>query len=361
MKNKYILIDLAFAVPGLVLSEDAYSLDKRVTFPAGTILTDSIIFRLKVYQIRSITVIYNNELLKSEVDADLVYSPAALKSKELNNFNTIYQKNILLLNEYFQDIDNQIPVSQEILLSLVYEIVHSVKSNHKLITYLYSHRINEPFIAAHCMNVAILSLLIGKWSSLSNDIVDELSLTGLLHDIGKTRLPLDLLTKSSDLSYEEYIEIKEHTNIGHDMINDYPFSNFVKLGVLMHHEKCNGTGYPYGLKCEELPYTAKIIAICDIYDAMTTSSVYKKEQNNPLKSLQLFEKECSSLLDKQFLSVFIEHIANEFLNRKVTLSDGQSGVIIKIDPASPTLPVVRIQDTLVPLKGYPHLEIIAID
>ena len=111
----------------------------------------------------------------------------------------------------------------------------------------------------------------------------------------------------------------------------------------MHHEKMNGQGYPLGLKWESIHPYPKIISIVDIYDAMTSDRPYHKRYH-PLDVIRMFENECYGFLDTQYLYIFLEHIAHNFIGEHVQLSNGQRGEVIFINKQSPSRPLIKKED-----------------
>ena len=127
----------------------------------------------------------------------------------------------------------------------------------------------------HSMNVALIASVIGKWMGYNQEKIKVLTLAGLMHDIGKLLIPEKILNKPGNLTDNEYEIMKKHVNLGYEQVKNKFMPMSVKEAILLHHEKCDGTGYPFGLKSDKIPETAKIIAIADVYDAMTSSRIYR--------------------------------------------------------------------------------------
>lgn len=133
----------------------------------------------------------------------------------------------------------------------------------------------DPYTYRHSMNVAYESAYIGKTMSLNNKEMLNLIMAAMLHDIGKTKIDINILNKPSRLTDEEFEEIKKHPKYGYDiLLKTNAFDNDVLEGVLFHHENYDGTGY-YGIIEKNLPLIARIVRITDTYDAMTDNRCYK--------------------------------------------------------------------------------------
>ena len=133
----------------------------------------------------------------------------------------------------------------------------------------------EPYTALHSHRVGVIARVIAHELSLSKDQVAVITAAGMLHDIGKSNVSLSALLKPSALSDEEFNEIKKHPKLGADLIQSSPLLLDLLPGVLYHHERFDGTGYPFGLSGIEIPLEARIIAVADAYDAMTSDRVYR--------------------------------------------------------------------------------------
>lgn len=170
----------------------------------------------------------------------------------------------------------------------------------------------DTYTLNHSENVAKYAVDIAKRMNLSKEMCQIIHEGGLLHDIGKIGIPENILSKPGFLTNEEYELIKTHSRIGYDMIKHV--SNFKDNGVLdivlYHHERFDGTGYPKGLKGTEIPLVARIVAVADTFDAMTSKRVYKREQGLAFTLNEIQEKK-GTQFDPEivdiFLSMFEEH------------------------------------------------------
>lgn len=134
----------------------------------------------------------------------------------------------------------------------------------------------DEYTHGHSMRVTLYSLALAKIMNLSDDLLEEIETTGLLHDIGKIAIPEKILLKPGKLTVEEYEIIKTHPELGEKLVNGIEKLKLVSNWLKSHHERFDGKGYPEGLKGEEIPISSRIIAIADTYDAMTSNRAYRK-------------------------------------------------------------------------------------
>ncbi|PKM48197.1 MAG: hypothetical protein CVV01_04730, partial [Firmicutes bacterium HGW-Firmicutes-6] len=159
----------------------------------------------------------------------------------------------------------------------------------------------------HSNRVSKLCVNIGKMIGMNKEDLNELKIAGLMHDIGKIGIPEKILNKPGKLTNEEWIEMKRHSEIGYRILNSVPELSQVALYVLQHQEKWDGTGYPLGLKENDISLAARIICIADSYDAMTSERTYRQKMTKEEAIEEL--KRCSGTqFDPSIISKLLEHI-----------------------------------------------------
>jgi len=161
--------------------------------------------------------------------------------------------------------------------------------------------------AGHSERVAAYAERIGRALSLSVEDMRTLSISSLLHDIGKIGVPEYILDKPDRLSEEEFAAIKIHPEKGAEIIGDIPFYDIIKSGILYHHERWDGSGYPFGLAGEAIPLHARIIAIADVYDAITDDRPYRKGLTQT-QAIEFFKENRTAMFDAVLVDVFLDII-----------------------------------------------------
>lgn len=212
----------------------------------------------------------------------------------------------------------------------------------------------------HSLNVSLICNLFGCWLKLPKEECDNLILAGLLHDIGKMMVPKVLLTKPDKLTPAEFTAVKAHSLYGYNILKNLPLTPPVKLAALMHHERCDGTGYPMGLTADKIDSFAKIVAIADVYDAMTAARVYRGPIC-PLEVIGLFESEGLKKYDPKYLLTFLEGVMYTYLHHTVILSTGEKAEIIMLNRGTISRPVVRTESNqFIDLAKNPSITILGI-
>lgn len=178
-------------------------------------------------------------------------------------------------------------------------------------TLRYTVEAKDSYTRGHSDRVADFSVLIGKYLGLSEDDLRILRIGGLFHDIGKIGVPDSILLKEAKLTDEEYSEIKNHPSIGKQILSNAAiFADMIPI-VYHHHEKFNGTGYPTGIAGEDIPLFARIAAVADTFDAMTTKRSYRNAL--PLEIVRAEIEKCSGTqFDPKIANVFLDILDHHY-------------------------------------------------
>jgi len=190
----------------------------------------------------------------------------------------------------------------------------------------------------HSMNVALICNVIGNWLRMNEKDLKVLVTCGLLHDIGKLRVPNDIITKPGKLTVQEYEIVKKHPQYGYEMLKDKKLDRRVKLAALQHHERFGGTGYPYGLMGSDIEYFSSIVAVADVYDAMTSNRCYRKGIC-PFKVIGILEQD-KDAYEPGVLYLFMERTIEAYVNTEVLLSNGEQGKVVLLNKSLLSRPVV---------------------
>lgn len=193
----------------------------------------------------------------------------------------------------------------------------------------------------HSLNVAMYAGTFGLLYGMEYERVKKLIAAALLHDIGKTKVPEDILNKPGRLSEEEFAEIKKHPQYGYNMLKDMvSISPLVRVPILEHHENYDGSGYPRGLVDKETHIFSKIIHICDIYDAMLSRRCYK-DAINPGEVIDFITAHRNIMFNGELVDFFMQSLIPYPEGMLVKLSDGRTAVVASQNKGFPQSPIVR--------------------
>ena len=315
-----------------------------ILVPEGLALTKPLIERLKTNKITSV-IIREEEI------------PAGLKNEE---FSEEYKNVSKKLDNVFDKVKEDGKIDAEDIVAEMDSFAMEITKESDILTQMRLLKAVDDYTFNHSMGVSVLALTLGKWLGYSDDQIVELSIAGLFHDIGKLRIPDEIINKPGKLTEEEFEIMKKHAFYSYEMLlKTRQFSNNILMGVLQHHEKIDGTGYPNGLKGKKIHDYAKIIAICDQYHALTSNRVYKGK-DSPLRVADYIKVESFKSLDPHMVQVFLKNISKFYVGNKVLLSNGSTGMIVYIHPQDETKPIVQVGDQFIDFIKEKELEVIDI-
>lgn len=341
---KKVFVSIYDCVPGMRIAEDVFNEYGAVVVAENMILDD-----------RMITVIENLGIEKVRVydtDGEIIVAGGA----EL--FRAQYNENVDTVKNVIHDISAGRQIDIEEVNKATGTMLSRINENRDIVASINQMRDADEYLYTHSVNVALLSMLIGKW--LKYDYYDVRSLVnaGFLHDIGKAKISADIINKPAPLNGEEFEEIKKHPVYGFKIAEKIPdLSDDIRKGILMHHEREDGSGYPFGLVSDQIHHYAKIIAVADVYDAMTSNRCYR-DMICPFEVIGHMEVNCFKLLDQRVLNVFLKNIASYYLGDYVKLSTGDIGEIIYINPFNISKPIVRVDDIYIDLAREKQVRIL---
>lgn len=364
-----VKIKTAFASPGMIIGKDIYSASDYLIAGKGTVLTDRMITRLKFYSVEELVIISPSLLHRKKRASAVQKKPVSVPessyvghikaSPEFRTFTkSFYSSFVSYKGQLNEVVQNKAPLKPENLLADVSKIFASCKNPNSLLDMLMGIRELDDATYVHSMNVALICNLFAHWLKLDPKETEVLTLSGLLHDIGKMLIPADIIKKPGKLTDAEYHIIQKHPILGYNILKDQNIDPRIAKVALQHHERCDGKGYPNGLTLNEIEPYAKLVAIADVYDALTAKRVYRGPIC-PLEVIGVFQTEGLSVYDPGYLMTFLDQIMYSYLNYTVKLSSGETGRIIMMQRNQLDRPVVALPgDRYVDLRDQPELSIV---
>lgn len=250
------------------------------------------------------------------------------------------------------------PLDVDILLDDALNLISHGKGSFSIFDMLHSMRENDDTTYTHCINVGLFCNVFAGWLRLSEEETRLATLCGLLHDVGKLKVPDELLKKTDAFTEEDRIAIKAHTREGYLLVKNLDIDSHIKNAILTHHERCDGTGYPFGLSGFRIDPYAKMVAIADVYDAMTSNRAYRGAMS-PIRAIEVMQEEGIQKYDVRFIMIFLENVMNTFIGNRVLLSTGEKGEIIFINKNNITRPTVKCQNHFVDLDQEKDIQIVS--
>lgn len=354
-------ISIRQAAPGMVAADDIYNSSNQMVISRGTPLTEKIITRLKFYCISDFNIVIPEKTKPASTVVEPVsHSQRLRKTAEFKNFSSTFDKSVQDFKGELSKIssgDTEINING--LLEQTSKILSNSRNGIHVFDMLHCMREYDDITYVHSVNVSLLCNVFGHWLKLSENDIEVLTLSGLLHDIGKLTLPSDIINKKDRLTPTEYAIIKTHTLQGFNTLNSKNIDSRVKQTALMHHERYDGSGYPSGLKGTEIDTFARIVGIVDVYDAMTSPRVYRPALS-PFDAIRLFETEGLQKYDPKFMMIFLQEIVQAYVGNRVRLNNKVEGEIRMINTHALSKPVIQVGSGFIDLSKEKELYIEAV-
>lgn len=312
---------------GMVLAKAIYSIDGNILLNAGIKLKESYISKFKEI---GITEIYISDNLSFDIVInDVITDETRFEAR-------------MAVKKAMDGVMSGNTLDVKPVRNIVGKIVEELLSAEDAVINLQDLKTVDNYTFSHSANVCVLSTITGI--SLGYDAVrlKELALGALLHDIGKIRIPNEILNKPGPLTPEEYEIIKKHTKYGYEILKQsMDTSSYTSYIALTHHEKYNGEGYPLGLKGKEIHEFSRIVSVCDVYDAMTSNRVYRKRINIS-EAVEYLVSLGNHHFDYEIVRKLLEHISVYPLGSYVSLSTGETAIVVDNNKKYPNRPVIRL-------------------
>jgi putative nucleotidyltransferase with HDIG domain len=273
---RYDYVKVTEDIIGSFLGNDVYTIVGNMVVPEDTLITEYILRKLKSFGIEKV---YTYKI-------NTIHGDEYLDSTVISNGQKKYIENVNKAKQLLQNLASGKKLDFGVAEEISENIYSKINDSSTLMDCVNSVRIADEYTYSHMVNVSLYAMLLAKGMGLSKVQVQDVVMAGILHDVGKSQIPLEILNKKGSLNENEFEIMKKHTVYGYEIIkNNKEINMDVKRAVIMHHEKEDGSGYPFGIKGNQKNLYAKILTVADIYDAITSNRVYSKRQT-PFENLR---------------------------------------------------------------------------
>ncbi len=309
-----------------VLAKDVY-FNNILLVSGGTKLSSDLLKKLYDFP-EDISIYKEDELDIAEIsDESALILSNKIKERTIAGVEYMYK---------CKNVDDIVATANSVSSLLTEEIISKSVINVSL-TALH---MSDEYTFQHCVDVAAMSILTAKKMGYGGTELERVGLAGLLHDIGKTRIPNSVLNKPGKLTDEEFNIMKAHPVYGYQMLAESKdIEEYVRQAVLQHHEKYDGTGYPLQYAGNKINMIARIIAVADVYDALVTERPYKKGKS-PETSIEMIMG-MHTHFDIRIVKAFLNSIVLHPVGEHVRLSNGEECIVVDQNQGYPLRPVLK--------------------
>ncbi|MCM2678337.1 HD-GYP domain-containing protein [Echinimonas agarilytica] len=264
-------------------------------------------------------------------------------AQEIDKAKVLYSQAKQLQKRSFDDLEQGHNLDVSAFKELSEGLIDSVFRNPQALTMMTRIRQKDEYLLEHSLNVGILLGVFGRFLRLDESTISDLVLGGLLHDIGKIRIPEAILNKPARLTSEEFQVIKQHVLHGQSIIteSDVKLPDITVQVMIQHHEQLNGAGYPHHLTSADISPYGRMASIVDIFDALTGERVYKKAML-PTAALSIIRSMTPEKLDSDLVDSFIRCVHVYPMGTLVQLKSGRLGIVSELNEKMPTKPIVKL-------------------
>lgn len=354
-------VNISELLPGMITAEDVYNFNNQLILPRGIILNDKTITKLEFYSVLQVKV--EDQPLESASDEspyEMSYSQKIQQSPEFIRFRKEFETDVNNFKHVVNDVvKNGAPLDVDKLMNYTLNILDVGATTPNLFDMLHNMRQYDDATYVHSMNVALICNVFARWLRMSEEETKLATISGLLHDVGKTKIPDSIIKKPGKLTDNEYDIVKKHPQEGYRILQNSSLDPVILDAVLMHHERNDGSGYPFGVHGDKIGPYAKIVSIADVYDAMTSARIYRGPLC-PFKAIALFESEGLNKYDPGYIMTFLENVVNTYLLNDVRLNNGLTGTIVFIHKDKLSAPTIKTEHGFIDLSIHPDITIEAL-
>ncbi|MCK5356038.1 MAG: HD-GYP domain-containing protein [Methyloprofundus sp.] len=251
--------------------------------------------------------------------------------KEFSRAEKTYQDSKVFVSDLMDKVANGEGVDTAIAKDAISTCVNSVMHSPDAFLWLSQLKEKDTYTTQHSMNVCILSIILGHQIGLKTEQLNRVAMCGMMHDMGKMLVPLGMLNKPGKLDPAEWRVMQKHTILGYELLSSSPnmFQGAIET-ALYHHERLDSKGYPRGISSSSLSYYSNIVAIADIYDAITSDRVYQKASTH-LEAIKVLFELSGTQLNKQLVVKFIESLSVYPPGSFVKMSNGSIAMVLEVN------------------------------
>ncbi|MGL5269551.1 MAG: HD-GYP domain-containing protein [Selenomonadaceae bacterium] len=329
--RKVLKQDTRFLVPGMQLAQDVYKDNSTILVTEGTILNPELIEKFKVWDIDRVDIV-------AEIEQNPILDP------KMQKFLNSYNQSVEVMRRTFEDIRQTQDVPVATFTETANEIADNITDGSNIIDHIYDFPVSDDYTFRHSVNVSAIAALIATWLKYPADNVSAIALAGLLHDVGKSQLPQELLNQPNKLSPSDYKVYQTHTQLGYELVKKKSeIAESVLLGIAEHHEREDGSGYPKKSRSQMIHPYAKIIAVADVFDEFLTINCETPGAVSPYFSLDSMRGELYRL-DARACIIFMDNMMDFLSGNQVMLTNKQAGRVVFLNKDMPSRSIVQLED-----------------
>lgn len=350
-------------VTGCIITSDVLGMTKRPLIPKNTVVHPLHIRVLKQFKVEMVEVANKlsngSAFIPDEKIEEVTEDSSEHETVRELTFQDQYLEAVQVYKKWFEDWRGGTPINITAVRNVMIPLLERAIQAKREVFLLHHFSSKSDYFYHHSVAVGLISgYLASKMKYNYGDWI-QVGLAGLLSDSGMAKIDSDILSNTGALKEEEFNQVRTHPTYSYRLVEKIPsLTSHAKLAVLQHHERLDGSGYPLGLQHEKIHTFSQIIAVSDMYHAMTSERAYRKK-HSPFRVLEEIQKEQFGRFEHEVVRVFIKEMTNYSQGTRVRLSNNQYAEIIFVESNHPTRPMVQLEEdrSIYALKDHTELYI----
>ena len=357
MEATYVNVaDLRF---GKIVAEDIFANTKYPIIAKNTKITPEHINVFRAFQIGRVLILKDELLKESEaVFEGIVDIPAA----PVTSFEKHYEQAIAYLKREFSNWAAGAKIDITKVRGVIIPLIENVLEDRTYLFDLNSYSNPKDYIYHHCIATGLIAGVLSQKLGYERGVCIQMALAGVLADCGMAKIPTRIREKKTILTEREFLEIRKHPIYSYQMVKNLTALKLdMKLSIFQHHERLDGSGYPKGAKAEEISIFSQVIAVADVFHAMTSERLYRSKQS-PFKVIDMIKESEFGKFDIKVVQALIDTVADLPIGTRVELSNFEQAEVMFINRYAPTRPLVKLILTgeIIDLATYRNFHILRV-
>ncbi|MEK4227857.1 HD-GYP domain-containing protein [Solibacillus sp. FSL H8-0538] len=329
---------------GKVVAEDIFANTQYPIVYKNTKINHEHLQVFDAFRIASILV-YDEGETKNSLEDNAVPLPTTVQLPKLNSFEKHYSDAIQQVKKEFSNWQAGAKVDITKVRGMMIPLIEKVLEDRSYIFDLNSYSNPKDYLYHHCIATGLISSIMTQKLGHERGIAIQMAIAGMLADSGMAKIPLRIREKKESLTQQEFAEVRRHPYYSHLMVKDLTaLKDTMKEAIFQHHERLDGSGYPNGNKIGDISNFSQIIAVADVFHAMTSERLYRSKQS-PFKVIEMIKESEFGKFDIKVVQALIDIVVDLPIGTKIELSNLERGEVMFINKYAPTRPLVKLTRT----------------